>query len=434
MFIHEQNDWTSFRWDSARIEEVLARANRSIGFLAGRLSTIGFDNQMTATVESVTHDVVASSEIEGIMLNTAEVRSSVARKLGVSVPDSKEPTHYIDGIVEMMLDATQNYAAPLTEERLLGWHAALFPTGRSGIVPIEAGHYRTGGMEVVSGMFGRERIHYRAPEAGRIKAEMDAFLAWFNDPAQVPSLLKSAIAHLRFVSIHPFDDGNGRIGRAISDMVLAQTDRSPLRYFSMSMQISREKKDYYRILETTQRGSGDITEYLAWYLECLSRAVASSEQMLSRILNKAVFWKNHSGEPLSERQRTTLNIYLDGYEGKLTTKNWARLSKVSTDTASRDIRDLVSKGMLSPVQGRVRDVAYSINYVPGDAFLRDFSSVKIIAKDGKHYIEADYKGSRKVEEQLSEADLRYLEQRTVTPNDLLYKYFAYLNDEKADNH
>lgn len=429
MFIHEAENWTSFRWDKDKITELLARTNKAIGFLAGRLSTIGFDNQMAATVESVTHDVVSSSEIEGITLNTAEVRSSVARKLGVNVPETKEPTHYIDGVVEMMLDATQNYSTPLTTERLFGWHAALFPLGRSGNSTISVGKYRDGGMEVVSGMFGRERVHYRAPEAERVGEEMDTFLAWLNDPEYTPSLLKSAIAHLRFVSIHPFDDGNGRIGRAISDMILSQADQSKLRYFSMSMQISREKKEYYRILESTQRGDGDITVWLVWYLECLGRAVETSESMLNGVLSKAMFWKTFSAITVTDRQREILNTYLDGYEGKLTAKNWAKLAGISLDTAGRDIKDLVSKGMLTAVQGRVRDVSYTINYVVQDTFAGRFTTPEIVHRDGKHYITANYKDVQNVEERISDIDLLRIEQNEITLKDLLYKYFAYLSDE-----
>lgn len=429
MFIHEAENWTSFRWDKDKITELLARTNKAIGFLAGRLSTIGFDNQMAATVESVTHDVVSSSEIEGITLNTAEVRSSVARKLGVNVPETKEPTHYIDGVVEMMLDATQNYSTPLTTERLFGWHAALFPLGKSGNSTISVGKYRDGGMEVVSGRFGRERVHYRAPEAERVGEEMDTFLAWLNDPEYTPSLLKSAIAHLRFVSIHPFDDGNGRIGRAISDMILSQADQSKLRYFSMSMQISREKKEYYRILESTQRGDGDITVWLVWYLECLGRAVETSESMLNGVLSKAMFWKTFSAITVTDRQREILNTYLDGYEGKLTAKNWAKLAGISLDTAGRDIKDLVSKGMLTAVQGRVRDVSYTINYVVQDTFAGRFTTPEIVHRDGKHYITANYKDVQNVEERISDIDLLRIEQNEITLKDLLYKYFAYLSDE-----
>ena len=348
--------------------------------------------------------------------------------MGVTVPETKEPTHYIDGIVEMMLDATQNYSVQLTAERLFGWHAALFPMGKSGSTTISVGTYRTEGMEVISGMFGRERVHYRAPEAERVSGEMDHFFAWFNDSQYAPSLLKSAIAHLWFVSIHPFDDGNGRIGRAISDMVLSQADQSKLRYFSMSMQISREKKEYYRILESVQRSDGEITAWLVWYLECLGRAVEASESMLSGVLNKAMFWKVFSAISITDRQREILNTYLDGYQGKLTAKNWAKLAKVSLDTAGRDIKDLISKGMLSPVQGRVRDVSYIINYVAEDAFIRNFSTPEIILREDKEYITAFYKDKQKVEERISDIDRLRLRQNEITLNNLLYKYFAYLTD------
>lgn len=429
MFIYETDNWPAFSWDKDKIIDLLARTNKEIGFLAGRLSTIGFDNQIAATVESVTHDVVSSSEIEGILLHTPEVRSSVARKLGVTVPEIKEPTHYIDGIVEMMLDATQNYSAPLTAERLSGWHTALFPLGKSGSHTISVSSYRMGGMEVISGTFGRERVHYRAPEAERVHKEMETFLTWFNDPQYAPSLLKSAIAHLWFVCIHPFEDGNGRIGRAISDMVLSQADQSKLRYFSMSMQISREKKEYYRILESTQRGDGNITAWLIWYLECLGRAVQASESMLSGILNKAMFWKTFSAVTVTDRQRKILNTYLDGYEGKLTAKNWARLAGVSPDTAGRDIKDLVSKGILSQAQGRVRDISYTLNYIVRDTFIRNFSTPEIVHQDEKDYITALFKNNQQVKERISDTDRLRLEQKEITLNDLLYKYFAYLAEE-----
>lgn len=428
MFIHELENWTSFRWNTERLSDSIARTNRAIGYLSGRLSTIGFDSQMIATVEAVTHDVVSSSEIEGITLNTAEVRSSVARKLGVTVPDVKESTHYIDGVVEMLLDAIMNYETPLTHDRLYGWHSALFPTGRSGYSDILVGTYRMEAMEVVSGAFGRERVHYRAPDPERVFEEMDKFLFWFNDSNIIPSLVKSAIAHLWFVCVHPFDDGNGRIARAISDMVLSQTDRSKMRFFSMSMQISREKKDYYRILERTQRGGGDITEWLEWYLACLERAISESNVILSGILNKAIFWKTHGGAILTERQRKVLNIYLNGYEGKLTAKNWSKLADVSLDTANRDVKDLVTKGILTPMQGRVRDVSYSLNYVESDNRMSDFSDTILINRDGMDYISSTFKGHKTVEERITQLDKIRYEQKEMSLDDLAYKYFAYLSE------
>ena len=428
MFIHEIENWTSFRWNADSLSDAIARTNRAIGYLTGRLSTIGFDSQMVATVEAVTHDVVSSSEIEGITLNTEEVRSSVARKLGVTVPDTKEPTHYVDGVVEMMLDAVMNYDTPLNHDRLFGWHAALFPTGKSGFSDIVVGRYRDESMEVVSGTFGRERVHYRAPEPERVLDEMNKFFLWFNDKKIVPSLVKSAIAHLWFVCIHPFDDGNGRIARAISDMVLSQIDRSKLRFFSMSLQISKEKKEYYRMLERTQRGNGDITEWLEWYFTCIERAVSESNIMLSEILNKATFWKNHSEVVITERQRSILNIYLNGYEGKLTAKNWSKLADISLDTATRDVKDLVSKGILFPVQGRVRDVSYTLNYVVPDFRVSDFTDSAVVSRDGRDYISTVYKGQKTMEERITSLDKMRFEQNEMSIEDLVYKYFAYLSE------
>lgn len=326
----------------------------------GRLSVIGFDAQMSAVVESVAHDIIASSEIEGVELNNEQVRSSIARKLGVQLPNSVTSSHYIDGIVEMAFDATTNYATPLTNERLFGWHNCLFPNGWSGSTQIDVAQYRSGEMKVVSGMFGRERIHYVAPSAAKINEEMKVFLEWFNHSSTNHDYIKSAIAHLWFVCIHPFDDGNGRIGRAIADMALSQAEDSSMRFFSVSHQISKDKKQYYDILEKTQKGSCDITDWILWYLDCLLRSIEHSDELLSKVLNKAIFWQYHAGVILSKRQKEVLNIYLDGYPGKLTTKNWAKRAKVSPDTAARDIKDLVDKNVLIPQQGRVRDVHYGI--------------------------------------------------------------------------
>lgn len=430
MFIHESEHWPLFRWDAGSLTDLIASVSKSIGYLSGKLSIIGFHEQLTATVEAVTHDIIASSEIEGVILNTEEVRSSVARKLGVTVADIKEPTHDVEGMVEMMLDAVMNYDIPLTLERISGWHSALFPRGKSGGASITVGAYRTGGMQVVSGMFGRERMHYRAPEADRLPEEMESFFQWFNDRGVVPSLIKSAIAHFWFVTIHPFDDGNGRIARAISDMVLSQTDQSKLRFYSMSMQISREKKEYYRILERTQRGSGEITEWLKWYLSCLGRAVGNAHVLLSEVLSKAIFWKNHSGTILSVRQKTLLNIYLDGYSGKLTVKNWSKLAKVSLDTAARDIKDLVAKKMLLPVQGKVRDVSYKLNFNGNESGLTDFTDVAVVHREEGDYIAAIYKQQYSCEEKLSDRDFARYEQQEITLDDLVYKYFVYLLEKE----
>lgn len=314
MFIHEYDNWTDFRWDAETIDALQLKTMHRLGYLAGRMAAIGFDNQLAATVEAVTNDVVASSEIEGVQLDTDEVRSSVARKFGVSLPKSKTPTHYVEGIVEMMLDATHRQNQALTEDRLFGWHHALFPNKTD----MTVGAYRTEEMSVVSGIFGRERIHYRAPSPERVLAEMKRFIDWINNRDNKPGILKSAIAHLWFVSIHPFDDGNGRIGRAISDMVMAALDGDGMHFYSLSRQILKDKNHYYKVLEETQRGDGDITRWLEWYFNAIIAAVDDSNAMLSLVLRKAAFWNAHAQASISDRQRLVLNKYLDGYDAKLT--------------------------------------------------------------------------------------------------------------------
>ena len=300
-YIYDSPQWPHFIWNHELVSDVLARVNKEAGFLAGRLSAIGLDARMGAVVETVTHDIVSSSEIEGVVLNTDEVRSSVARRLGVDIPQSRDSSRYIDGIVDMMLDATVHYKEPLTHDRLFGWHNTLFPNGRSGLTVIDVAKYRSGEMSVVSGMLGKEKVHYVAPSPDKIEKEMDAFLDWFNAESTSKTYLKSAISHLWFVCIHPFDDGNGRIGRAIADMSLSQADDSQMRYFSMSRQINADKKSYYDILERTQKQDGDITAWLIWYLDCMSRAIHASDELLSRVLCKAVFWQTHAGIPFSDR-------------------------------------------------------------------------------------------------------------------------------------
>lgn len=360
MYIHQTSDWPNFTWDKEKINAKLIKVNKAAGFLEGRLSAIGFDAQRQAAVETLTHDIVASYEIENVILNTNQVRSSVARRMGVRIINDTEPSHYVEGIVEMMLDAVNNYNKPLTDDRLFGWHCCLFPTGRSGMEVINVGKYRVDEMNVESGTFGREKIHYHAPEADSIPMEMQRFLAWFNSEDTPKDYVKSAVAHFWFVSIHPFDDGNGRISRAIADMALSQTDNSTMRYFSISRQISKEKRKYNDILERCQKGSCDITAWIDWYLDCMSRAITEAEDMLSSILHKAVFWQNHSQVVISDREKTALNVWLDGYEGKLTVKNWAKQVKTSVDSAERDINDLCSKGILVSKEGVKRNVPYGI--------------------------------------------------------------------------
>lgn len=361
MYIHQTKDWPNFSWDKDAINAKLAKVNKAAGFLAGRLSTIGFDAQMNAAVETLTHDILASSEIEGVVLNSDQVRSSVARRMGVHIVGDVEPSHYIEGVVEMMMDATRKYDQPLTDDRLFGWHNCLFPTGRSGMAVINVGKYRMDPMEVVSGTLDREKVHYQAPSADVVPFEMKKFLDWFNADSTLKNYIKSAVAHFWFVSIHPFDDGNGRISRAIADMALSQADDSTLRFFSISRQINKDKRKYNDILERCQKGGCDITLWIDWYLDCMSRAIESAGEMLSSILDKSIFWQTHSQVVVSDRQKTALNIYLDGYCGKLNVKNWAKQVKVSDDTAGRDVKDLVEKGILIPQPGRVRDVSYGIS-------------------------------------------------------------------------
>ena len=377
MYIHQTKDWPNFSWDKDAINAKLAKVNKVAGFLAGRLSTIGFDAQMNAAVETLTHDILASSEIEGVVLNSDQVRSSVARRMGVHIVGDVEPSHYIEGVVEMMMDATRKYDQPLTDDRLFGWHNCLFPTGRSGMAVINVGKYRMDPMEVVSGTLDREKVHYQAPSADVVPFEMKKFLDWFNADLTPKNYIKSAVAHFWFVSIHPFDDGNGRISRAIADMALSQADDSTLRFFSISRQINKDKRKYNDILERCQKGGCDITLWIDWYLDCMSRAIESAGEMLSSILDKSIFWQTHSQVVVSDRQKTALNIYLDGYCGKLNVKNWAKQVKVSDDTAGRDVKDLVEKGILIPQPGRVRDVSYGISVsadktlVPGSNAVND---------------------------------------------------------------
>ena len=377
MYIHQTKDWPNFSWDKDAINAKLAKVNKAAGFLAGRLSTIGFDAQMNAAVETLTHDILASSEIEGVVLNSDQVRSSVARRMGVHIVGDVEPSHYIEGVVEMMMDATRKYDQPLTDDRLFGWHNCLFPTGRSGMAVINVGKYRMDPMEVVSGTLDRAMVHYQAPSADVVPFEMTKFLDWFNADSTPKNYIKSAVAHFWFVSIHPFDDGNGRISRAIADMALSQADDSTLRFFSISRQINKDKRKYNDILERCQKGGCDITLWIDWYLDCMSRAIESAGEMLSSILDKSIFWQTHSQVVVSDRQKTALNIYLDGYCGKLNVKNWAKQVKVSDDTAGRDVKDLVEKGILIPQPGRVRDVSYGISVsadktlVPGSNAVND---------------------------------------------------------------
>jgi len=369
-YIHELKDWPSFRWSHEQVADHLAAVSRHQGRLIGRMEGLGFQLRAEAVLESLTEEVIKSSEIEGEVLDKDQVRSSIARRLGLDIGALAPIDRNVEGVVEMMLDATQNYDAPLTEARLFAWHAALFPTGRSGMSKITVGGWRTetsGAMQVVSGPIGRERVHYEAPVASRLKGEMRAFLEWFNAGASIDPVLKAAVAHLWFVTIHPFEDGNGRIARAIADMALARSEESPRRFYSMSAQIHVERKGYYDILEVTQKGDLDITAWLRWFLACLDRAFAGAETALASVLRKARFWETYAAEPFNDRQRKVLNRVLDGFEGNLTTSKWAALTKASTDTAFRDLDDLFKRGILAKDPGGGRSTSYSVMATTADA-------------------------------------------------------------------
>lgn len=366
-YIYEHPDWPAFTWDKDAVAEALAAVSRHQGRLIGRMEGLGFALTNEAVLQTLTQDVLKSSEIEGEILDPDQVRSSIARRLGMNVGGLPKPDRDVEGVVEMMLDATQRYDQPLTTERLFAWHSALFPTGRSGMKKIIVGGWRDdsdGPMQVVSGPVGRERVHYEAPEAGRVPADMDAFLAWFNDDsAQLDGVLKAALAHLWFVTIHPFEDGNGRSARAVADMALARSEGTSQRFYSMSAQVRLERKTYYDLLERTQKGSLDITPWLLWFLDCLDRAFDGAEETLAAVLRKAHFWETH-GQDFSDRQRRILNMLLDGFEGKLTSTKYAIITKCSQDTASRDIADLLARNVLVKGPAGGRSTSYELAEIP----------------------------------------------------------------------
>jgi Fic family protein len=362
-YIHELSDWPNFHWDDRRLASSLSQARHFQGRLAGHLEALGFKVREEAVLRTLTEDVLKSSEIEGEKLDADQVRSSVARRLGIDIGGLRPSDRNVDGVVEMMLDATQRYSEPLSAERLYGWHAALFPTGRSGAHRISVGTWRddsTAPMQVVSGPVGRERVHFEAPTADRIEQEMRQFLDWFNGDATMEPVLKAALAQLWFVTIHPFDDGNGRIARAIADMSLARSEGTSQRFYSMSGQIREERGEYYRILEQTQRATMDITPWMEWFLACLTRAIEHAQAALSGVVDKARHWEKLRDVPLNERQRLVINRLLDGFEGNLTTSKWAALTKSSNDTALRDIQQLVERGVLARNEAGGRSTSYSL--------------------------------------------------------------------------
>lgn len=370
-YIWQAGDWPSWRYDLAALAQSLADVSRAQGLLMGRLADVGMALRDQASLSALTEDVIKTSEIEGEQLNVESVRSSIARRLGVDIGALAPVDRHVEGVVDMVLDATANCNAAVTRDRLFGWHAALFPTGYSGLVRINVGGWRddaAGPMQVVSGPLGRQRLHFEAPPADRLQSETDRFINWANGESTEPPLINAGLAHLWFVTLHPFDDGNGRIARAVGDLFLARADGSPQRFYSLSAQIQRERKAYYDILERTQKQSLDVTEWLSWFLQTLHRAVDQAQHTLDAVLAKTRFWQRCAAPgsaPLNERQVKLVNRLLDGFEGKLTSSKWAAIAKCSPDTALRDITDLLARGVLRKSDAGGRSTSYELNHAPG---------------------------------------------------------------------
>jgi len=363
MYIHELADWPHFRWNNEALAKPLAEVRHRQGLLIGHMGALGFNLRQEAVLQTLTTDVLKSSEIEGEKLDAEQVRSSIARRLGMDIGALKPADRNVEGVVEMMLDATRHYDQPLTADRLSAWHAALFPTGRSGMRKIRVAAWRDdsdGPMQVVSGPIDKERVLFEAPAAPRVDKDMNAFLDWFNANTDIDRVMKASLAHLWFVSIHPFDDGNGRIARAVADMTLARSENSPQRFYSMSAQIQQERNAYYEILERTQKAGMDVTRWMEWFLACLGRAIDGAQTVLSAVLAKAKFWERIHGIAINDRQRLVLSKLLDGFEGKLTTTKYAKLTKSSQDTALRDIAYMVKKGVLVRSSEGGRSTSYSL--------------------------------------------------------------------------
>jgi Fic family protein len=359
-YIYQYEQWPDFHWDNEEVNFVLGMVRHLQGKVYGKMDSLGFSMKEETSLSTLTMDVLKSSEIEGELLNYDQVRSSIARKLGLEYPGMVHSGRDVDGVVEMMLDATQGFQLDLDESRLFAWHASLFPTGWSGMVKIDVACYRRGEMQIVSGPMGKERVHYQAPSHLLVKEEMDSFLKWLNDKSKIDPVLKAAIAHFWFIIVHPFDDGNGRIARAISDMLLARSDGSSQRFYSLSNQVLIEKKKYYEILQRVQHNDGDITEWMLWFLNCLYKALCSTEINIESVLNKANFWEKHKETNLNCRQRLMLNKLLDGFDGKLKTSKWAKITKCSSDTALRDIKDLIEKDILKQEDSGGRSTNYEL--------------------------------------------------------------------------
>ena len=427
MYIHERENWTNFHWGNSAIDALTELASRKIGLLYGRLNNLGFDNKLQAMAENLTHDVVQSSEIEGVSLNTEEVRSSIARHLGIDNVKYTAPSHYVESVVKVMLDAVEHYMQPLTKETLCRWQSAFFPTGYSDGFPVEVGCYRTHEEHIVSGIFGRERIHYIAPAPQLVENEMTKFIQWFNQPPSTSSIVQSGIAHLWFVSIHPFEDGNGRLARILSDILLAKSDKNEFRFYNISAEINRNKKQYYNILEQTQHGNGDITAWLTWYIKILIASVEEAETSVNSILNKSFFWQRNASVIMTDRQTQVINLFLDGYEAKITSKTWAALGNCSKDTAIRDIQDLVTKGVLREEIPGAKRPCYTIVYDPED-LTSWFSDTRIEEENGTFYLLTTYKGKQKVRNRLLRLDAERYMKGNLSLQSLLNKYCAYLMD------
>lgn len=361
-YIWQQKDWPTFTWNAGRLSYKLGRVRSLQGKLVGKMSVLGFDLKNNAMLDTLTADITKSSEIEGEILNIDQVRSSVARHLGIEIEGLPEADRYVDGVVQVMIDATQNYMQPLTAERLFNWHAALFPTGRSGVYKITVADWRQGvePMQVISGAMGKEKIHYQAPDSDKVPYQMKLFLDWANDSQKIDPVLKAAIAHLWFVTIHPFDDGNGRISRTITDLFLARADEMPHRFYSMSAEIRKQRKSYYETLEKIQKADLDITSWLEWFLDCLEAALLNTEKSISMILQKAAFWDKYRLISMNDRQIKIVNLLWDGFDGKLTSSKWGKIAKCSSDTALRDIQDLIAKGILRKTAEGGRSTNYEL--------------------------------------------------------------------------